>query len=61
MSIDMYLGDSDELKSGDLSIKSRSNHYNNLHVVQFSYSSHFLSGLLTTLQKNYSQNFNTTY
>lgn len=58
MSIDMYLGDSDRQNQSISSIiKSRSNHYNNLHgtLVQFSYSSPFLSGVTYDSAKNYSQ------
>lgn len=58
MSIDMYLGDSDRQNQSVSSIiKSRSNHYNNLHgtLVQFSYSSPFLSGVTYDSAKNYSQ------
>lgn len=58
MSIDMYLGDSDRQNQSVSSIiKSRSNHYNNLHgtLVQFSYSSPFLSGVTYNSAKNYSQ------
>ena len=58
MSIDMYLGDSDRQHQSISSIiKSRSNHYNNLHgtLVQFSYSSPFLSGVTYDSAKNYSQ------
>ena len=58
MSIDMYLGDSDRQNQSIRSIiKSRSNHYNNLHgtLVQFSYSSPFLSGVTYDSAKNYSQ------
>ena len=58
MSIDMYLGDSDRQNQSVSSIiKSRSNHYNNLQgtLVQFSYSSPFLSGVTYDSAKNYSQ------
>ena len=58
MSIDMYLGDSDRQNQSIRSIiKSRSNHYNNLHgtLLQFSYSSPFLSGVTYDSAKNYSQ------
>lgn len=58
MSIDMYLGDSDRQNQSVSSIiKSRSNHYNNLQgtLVQFSYSSPFLSGVTYNSAKNYSQ------
>lgn len=58
MSIDMYLGDSDRQNQSVSSIiKSRSNHYNNLHgtLLQFSYSSPFLSGVTYDSAKNYSQ------
>lgn len=58
MSIDMYLGDSDRQNQSVSSIiKSRRNHYNNLHgtLVQFSYSSPFLSGITYNSAKNYSQ------
>lgn len=58
MSIDMYLGDSDRQNQSVSSIiKSRSNHYNNLHgtLVKFSYSSPFLSGVTYDSAKNYSQ------
>lgn len=58
MSIDMYLGDSDrQNQSVSSTIKSRSNHYNNLQgtLAQFSYSSPFLSGVTYDSAKNYSQ------
>ena len=58
MSIDMYLRDSDRQNQSVSSIiKSRSNHYNNLQgtLVQFSYSSPFLSGVTYDSAKNYSQ------
>lgn len=58
MSIDMYLGDSDRQNQSVSSIiKSRSNHYNNLHgtLLQFGYSSPFLSGVTYDSAKNYSQ------
>lgn len=58
MSIDMYLGDSDRQNQSVSSIiKSRSNHYNNLHgtLLQFSYSSPLLSGVTYDSAKNYSQ------
>lgn len=60
MSIDMYLGDSDRQNQSVSSIiKSRSNHYNNLHgtLVQFSYSSPFYQELLTTLRKTIPKKF----
>ena len=58
MSIDMYLGDSDRQNQSVSSIiKSRSNHYNNLQgtLVQFGYSSPFLSGVTYDSAKIYSQ------
>lgn len=58
MSIDMYLGDSDRQNQSVSSIiKSRSKHYNNLHgtLLQFGYSSPFLSGVTYDSAKNYSQ------
>lgn len=58
MSIDMYLGDSDRQNQSVSSIiKSRSNHYNNLHgtLLQFSYTSPLLSGVTYDSAKNYSQ------
>ena len=58
MSIDMYLGDSDTQNQSVRSvIKLRGNHYNNLQgtLIQFSYSSPFLSGVTYDSAKNYSQ------
>lgn len=58
MSIDMYLGDSDrQNQSVSSTIKSRSNHYNDLKrtLAQFHMSSPFLSGVTYDSAKNYSQ------
>lgn len=58
MSIDMYLGDSDTQNQSVRSvIKLRGNHYNNLQgtLIQFSYSSPFLSGVTYDSAKNYSK------
>ena len=58
MSIDMYLGDSDrQNQSVSSTIKSRSNHYNDLKrtLAQFHMSSPFLSGVTYDSAKKYSQ------